>query len=235
MARKQTKKEPFWKQLNTSLEPFQREILGLLVLALAVITLLGLFSVTSGALSDWWTRLLRRFFGWGAYLVAVGLVVAGISMLLSNLGQELKVSWKTMIGLEVLFIVGLALVHLLSFNQDPWLLAESSGGGGFVGWAISSLLIRALGWPIALLILLVILSLGITMVLALRPSLRLCSGQGSGQVSLGSMFRWELRPSRSALSPSTSALPFGLSLRAKLPARCRLHRRWKGTRNRQPR
>ena len=82
MPRKQTKKKPFWEQLNANLKPFQREILGLLVLALAVITILGLFSVTSGVLSDWWTRLLRRVFGLGAYLVAVGLAVAGIFLLL---------------------------------------------------------------------------------------------------------------------------------------------------------
>ena len=163
MARKQTKKEPFWEQVNANLKPFQREIVGLLVLALAAISILGLFSITSGVLSDWWTRLLRRVFGLGAYLVAVGLTVAGISLLLSNLGQELKVGWKAIIGLEIIFVAGLALVHLLSFNQDPWQLAESGRAGGIVGWAISNLLIGALGWPIALLILLAILSLGIAM------------------------------------------------------------------------
>jgi len=161
MARKRSKKEPFWKQLNANLRPLQREILGLLVLALAVVTILGLFSLTSGALSDWWTRSLRRVFGWGAYLVTVGLVAAGISLLLSNLGQGPKASWKRIIGLEVIFVAGLALVHLLSFSQDPLRLAESGGGGGFVGWAVSSLLIGALGSPIALLILLAILSLGL--------------------------------------------------------------------------
>jgi S-DNA-T family DNA segregation ATPase FtsK/SpoIIIE len=163
MARKRIKKEPFWEQLNANLKPFQREIAGLLLLALAAITILGLFSVTSGVVSNWWTRLLRRIFGLGAYLVAVGLVVAGLCLLLSNLGRELKVGWRTIIGLEVIFVAGLALVHLLSFNQDPWQLAGSGGGGGFVGWAISNLLISALGWPIALLILLVILGLGIAM------------------------------------------------------------------------
>ncbi|MFQ5812724.1 MAG: DNA translocase FtsK 4TM domain-containing protein [Anaerolineae bacterium] len=163
MARKRSKKKPFWEQLNANLKPFQREILGLLVLALAVITILGLFSITSGVLSDWWTRLLRRVFGWGAYLVAVGLAAVGISLLLGNLGQGPKAGWKTIIGLEVIFVAGLALVHLLSFSQDPLRLAESGEGGGFIGWAVSSLLIGAWGWPIALLILLAILSLGIAM------------------------------------------------------------------------
>jgi S-DNA-T family DNA segregation ATPase FtsK/SpoIIIE len=128
-----------------------------------VITILGLFSITSGALSDWWTSFLRHVFGWGAYLVAVGLAAAGISLLLSNLGQGPKARWKTIIGLEIIFVAGLALIHLLSFNQDPLRLAESGGGGGLVGWAISSLLIGALGWPFTLLIFLVILGLGLAM------------------------------------------------------------------------
>jgi len=167
MARKRTKKEPFWKQLNADLKPFRREILGLLVLALAVVTILGLFSITSGTLSDWWTRLLRRVFGLGAYPVAVGLAAAGISLLFTNLWQGPMAGWKTIIGLEVIFVAGLAVVHLLSFSQDPLRLAESGGGGGYVGWAISSLLIGALGWPIALLILLAALSLGLAMALDL--------------------------------------------------------------------
>lgn len=163
MARKRSKKKQFWEQLNANLKPFQREIAGLLLLALAAITILGLFSISPGVLSNWWARQLRRIFGLGAYLAAVGLAAAGISLLLSNLGQKLKIGWKIIIGLEIIFVAGLALVHLLSFGQDPWQLAESGGGGGFVGWAISNLLIGALGWPIALLILLAILSLGIAM------------------------------------------------------------------------
>jgi S-DNA-T family DNA segregation ATPase FtsK/SpoIIIE len=165
MARKRSNKKQFWEQLNANLKPFQREIAGLLLLALAAITILGLFSISPGVLSNWWARLLRRIFGLGAYLVAVGLAAAGISLLLSNLRQGLRPAWKIIIGLEVIFVAGLALVHLLSsFSQDDlWRLADSGGGGGFVGWAISNLLIGALGWPIALLILLAILSLGIAM------------------------------------------------------------------------
>ncbi|HID65128.1 MAG TPA: hypothetical protein EYP49_20610, partial [Anaerolineae bacterium] len=167
MARKETRKESLWKKLNTTLQPFQREIVGLLVLALAGITLLGLFSVTSGTLSAWWIMALRRFFGWGAYLVAMGLVAIGMFLLLTNLEQKWKPAWRTIIGLEVIFIGGLALVHLLSFSQDPWHLAMSGKGGGLIGWVISRLLISTLGVPIALLILLVLLSAGIAMTIDL--------------------------------------------------------------------
>lgn len=169
MPRRPNKKEPVWAKLNTKLEPFRREILGLLLLALAAITILGLFSVTSGALSNWWARLLRGIFGWGAYLVAIAMLVAGISLLLNNLGQALRIDWKTIIGLEVVFVAGLAFVHLLSFSRDPFRLAKGGGGGGLVGWAVSNILIEALGWPIALLILLALLSLGITTTFGLSP------------------------------------------------------------------
>ena len=183
MARKRTSKKTFWEQLNANLKPFQREIAGLLLLALAAITILGLFSISPGVLSNWWARQLRRVFGLGAYLVAVGLAAAGISLLLSNLGQGLRPGWKIIIGLEIIFVAGLALVHLLSFGQDPWRLAESGGGGGFVGWAVSNLLIGALGWPIALLILLAILSLGIAMTFDLsRISVQTVAGAAIARV-----------------------------------------------------
>lgn len=167
MPRRTNKKEPLWEKLNTNLEPFRREILGLLLLALAAITILGLFSVTSGALSNWWAKFLRSIFGWGAHLVAIAMLVAGIALLLSNLGQALGIEWRTIVGLEVVFVAALAFVHLLSFSRDPFRLAKGGGGGGLVGWAVSSLLIEALGWPMALLILLALLSLGIAITFSL--------------------------------------------------------------------
>ena len=45
-------------KINLSLQPLQREIVGLLLIALGTITLLALLGVTSGVLSDWWTLLL---------------------------------------------------------------------------------------------------------------------------------------------------------------------------------
>ncbi|MBL7183814.1 MAG: DNA translocase FtsK 4TM domain-containing protein [Anaerolineae bacterium] len=200
MPRKRIKKEPFWEQLNANLKPFQREIAGLLVLALAAITILGLFSVTSGVLSNWWIRLLRRVFGLGAYVVAAGLVVAGISLLLSNLGQKLKAGWRIIIGLEIIFVAGLALIHLLSFSQDPLRLAESGEGGGLVGWAISNLLIGALGWPIALLIFLAILSLGIALAFDLsRISVQI--GTGAAIARVLSLYERLIPPTMSAPPP----------------------------------
>ncbi len=200
MARKQTKKEPFWRKLNTTLQPFQREIVGLLILALAGITLLGLFSVTSGTLTEWWIIALRRFFGWGAYVVAVGLVAGGMFLLLTNLEQKWRPAWRTIIGLEVIFVSGLALLHLLSFSQDPWCLAMNGQGGGLVGWAISRLLINALGAPIALLVLLVLLSLGIAMTADISK-ISIQRGIAAIVAKVLSLYEGFVSPAESALQP----------------------------------
>ena len=143
------------------LKPFQREILGLLLLALGVLTFLALLSATSGALSRWWARLLRLLFGWGAYPVALGLGALGLFLLLGNLELGPEVRWETVVGLEAALLAVLGLLHLLAFSEDPLRLAEKGGGGGYIGWAISSLLIGALGWPIALVLLLAAAGLGL--------------------------------------------------------------------------
>jgi S-DNA-T family DNA segregation ATPase FtsK/SpoIIIE len=169
MARKRSPRRPdlssFLKggrqlKINLSLQPLQREIVGLLLVALGTVTLLGLLRVTSGALSDWWTLLLRRIFGWGALVVALSLLVGGLLLLFRNLGTRLGLRWEMAVGLEVMFASGLALLHLLTFSEDPLRLAQEGGGGGYIGWALSVLLGNALGWLLAALVLLVMMVMG---------------------------------------------------------------------------
>ena len=99
----------------------QRELVGLGLLVLAVITLLSLFSITSGAISDGWASLLRQLFGWGAIPVALGVGWLGIVLLLGHLRDESEplLHWDVIIGLELLFVAGLALLHLLVGGNNP--------------------------------------------------------------------------------------------------------------------
>ena len=180
------------KRRTISLDPRQREILGLLLLALGILTLLSLLNVTPGTVSGWWASFLRRLFSWGAYPVALALGAAGVILLAHNLQPQNIIGWKMVIGLELVFLVALALVHLLSPNPDPLQLAHDGGGGGYVGWAISSVLSQALGSPMALLILLATAIAGLILTFDLSLS-QIQHGLASAWKA-GSSFYRRLRP-----------------------------------------
>lgn len=122
----------------------QREILALLLILIGGLTLLALFGVT-GSYTAIWVSLLTRFCGWGAYLLAATLVVAGISMLRrgENVYDEFPVPWARIVGLEILFVAIVALIHLsvAADDRDALQLAENGQGGGYLGLAVSSLFI----------------------------------------------------------------------------------------------
>jgi len=158
------------KRRNISLDPRQREILGLLLLALGVLTLLSLLNITPGTVSGWWAGFLRRLFGWGAFPVALALGASGVILLAHNLKPGNIIGWKMVIGLELVFLAGLAWVHLLSPNPDPLQLAREGGGSGYVGWAISSVLSQLLGLVAAFLILLATTIAGLILTFDLSPS-----------------------------------------------------------------
>lgn len=126
----------------------QREILALLLILIGGLTLLALFGVT-GAYTAIWVSVLTRFCGWGAYLLAATLVVAGISMLRrgENVYDEFPIPWARIVGLEILFVAIVALIHLAvaADDREALQLAENGQGGGYLGLAVSSLFLTFFG------------------------------------------------------------------------------------------
>jgi S-DNA-T family DNA segregation ATPase FtsK/SpoIIIE len=148
MAQRQPKASfNIFEILQRRLSPLQRELMGLGLLVLAIITLLSLFSVTSGALSDGWAILLRQLFGWGTIPVAVGVGWLGILLLLGSLRDESVplLRWDVIIGVELIFIAGLSLLHLFVGGDEALATALAGAGGGLVGWGVSTLLTDLVG------------------------------------------------------------------------------------------
>jgi S-DNA-T family DNA segregation ATPase FtsK/SpoIIIE len=148
MAERQPKASfDLFEILHRRLSPLQRELMGLGLLVVAIITLLSLFSVTSGALSDGWALLLRQLFGWGTIPVVVGVGWLGILLLLGSLRDE-SVSllrWDVIIGVELLLVAGLSLLHLFVGGDEALAMALAGAGGGLVGWGVSLLLMDVVG------------------------------------------------------------------------------------------
>jgi S-DNA-T family DNA segregation ATPase FtsK/SpoIIIE len=128
-------------------------------MGIALVTALSLLSPSQSTLTGQWLRLLRLGFGWGAYLLPVGLGIAGFGLFLVGFGRSLRVPLETVLGVLLLYLGGLGLLHY--FAADPASSAQLGAGGGHVGWWISKALIGALGSIGAVLALLATLSIGL--------------------------------------------------------------------------
>jgi S-DNA-T family DNA segregation ATPase FtsK/SpoIIIE len=166
-GKRQRKRTPQGAPLTLD-QALQREIGGVLLVALGGVTALALLSVTRGTLSAAWVLFLRRIFGWGAYLVALAMIAAGVLLLWDEVRQGLSAPLRSIVSLEVLFVTLLGLSHLFVPTDDSLPTAEQGHGGGYIGWAINYFLTAALGRTVAFVLL---LAAAVTsVVLLLSPS-----------------------------------------------------------------
>jgi len=129
-----------------SRERLLRELAGLVLMVLAVVTALGLIGLTSGRLIDGWVRLWRRALGWGALALPPVLGAVGVLLAQDWMTHPAHWPWRKLIGGEIAYLALLAALHALAIGADPWLLADrGGGGGGLVGWAVSALLFALIG------------------------------------------------------------------------------------------
>ena len=141
------------------LGPMRRELVGLSLLAVTIVTCLSLFSITSGSLSDGWAHLLRQLFGWGVIPIVLGGGWLGAVLLLGRLRDQsdagvsrvsgtdrnTPIRWDIVVAMELLVVGGLSLLHLLAGSDEPLTTALAGNGGGVVGWGISAALTALVG------------------------------------------------------------------------------------------
>ena len=162
MAKRSTRKKPSGGlDLSGSLRP---EIGGILLLLVALLTLLSLIPVERGVLMQRWIDLLRLGVGWGVWLMPICFVGLGLWLIFRGLGRELGVERERPIGAIFLFVLVLALAHLIAGGDDPQALAAQGNGGGYLGYAASNLLESALGTPAAVLVLVTLSIISLMMV-----------------------------------------------------------------------
>ncbi len=153
-------------------ERFAGDIFGVLILAAALMTLLGLFApnFAGGSLLVAWTTLLRRWLGWGAFFVALALGAIGLAMLRRKNEDAPSVRWMRVFALEGAAFAFLALMTLL--NEKSLERAERGLDGGLVGWGLAEILGLLLNpfWALAVTLLLLVVFLVVGLDLAGRLS-----------------------------------------------------------------
>ncbi|MBN1681545.1 MAG: DNA translocase FtsK [Anaerolineae bacterium] len=130
----------FWKQTAEKLPPWLDEVGAILLIVFGVVSLTALFNTTSEAmLSVTLSNTLRQVFGDASYFVCLGILGAGIIVLLPKFGFTIRFSWLRATAVEVTLGAFTALLHLYANDPQPRVLARDGAGGGYLGWALSEL------------------------------------------------------------------------------------------------
>ena len=120
--------------LGNRLRKYSDDLVALLLIVLAALTLFALTGLSTGTLLEPWSGFLRTWFGWGAILIPISLGVVGGAIMLHNLGRLPQVRWGRVIWGELAIFTLLALLNY--GNGGSVLLAANGEGGGVVGWAV---------------------------------------------------------------------------------------------------
>lgn len=125
------------ESFNQHFGRFLRDILGVILIAFAVMTFLALREYTQGVMLTPWVNFLSLWFGWGSYIVLLGIGYAGFALLRRS-GNGM--SWTQLIALELASFLTLGLLAALGGNSV--LAAEAGQFGGRIGWGITNLFWR---------------------------------------------------------------------------------------------
>lgn len=120
-----------------SFDRYGWDILAVFLFALCFIGFIGLIGLSQGSLITPLTTLLKKGFGWGAWLFIIFLGLSGLIVLRRNHPVIPSLSLGRIIALEGLAFVILALLAIFSgMNLEA---AESGKFGGVIGWGLAML------------------------------------------------------------------------------------------------
>ncbi len=156
----------------------KKDILGVVMAIVGLLTVLSLFSVNNSGVTGGWIKLLRQGFGWGVYVLPVGLIVLGIWLVARNVDRLPQLTIERIIGILLLFIGLLVAFHTLDGPASSAVQRGAAGqGGGFVGAYLQFGLVGAIGAAGTVIVVIAWLVISMAMTLDL---------------SMGEMFKWAL-------------------------------------------
>jgi DNA segregation ATPase FtsK/SpoIIIE, S-DNA-T family len=142
------------EKLQRVLQSISREqkinLLGYFLLLLGAITVICFFTSQRGNIMESWISFLRHGFGWGTFILPVGLFLIGGWIILRHLEHFPPLSLERTLGLSSLYLNSLTWMHL--FTEGGWEVAALGNGGGYLGAMFERLLVFTIGKPAAIVI-----------------------------------------------------------------------------------
>src|SRR5512139_4272017 len=160
--------EPRRRELRYSVGVRSREIAGVLLIALALLSLLALSNLTRGSLSDWWSNGLYWLFGWGAFAFAIMVGAIGVLIIARTQNIVLVTPWRSIIAIEMAFFAFLPVLTAFGAfdDKDLWRMVTQGNGGGVVGWGLLTIVAPIFSRHAAGLFYLIIMIIALTIGLA---------------------------------------------------------------------
>lgn len=153
------------KQANHSLElgeyfqRFIKDILGIVLISGAVISLLGYLNLSQGRALNSLVGVIKQGFGWGTIFFFAFLLYIGILILFRRVENFPTINLKRMLYLELCFFATLGFLSILGGNS--LVRAAQGSDGGVIGWGIAEMCDSVLPLPLCsiLFVLIAMLSL----------------------------------------------------------------------------
>jgi DNA segregation ATPase FtsK/SpoIIIE, S-DNA-T family len=138
-----------------TIKRFGQDLLGILLISVAVISLLSLLNLTGGSLSTIFSQWILKGFGWGSFIL-IGLIgYSGVLILFRHIEVLPKLNLGRIIYLEIALFSLLALLSIINgLSIDR---AIKGVDGGVVGWGLARIVSDIVIFPLATIIFLLIL------------------------------------------------------------------------------
>jgi DNA segregation ATPase FtsK/SpoIIIE, S-DNA-T family len=147
------------------------DIVGVIMALVGLLTMLSLFSTKNGGLSGYWISALKSVFGWGVYILPIGLVVLGAWLVARNVDRLPEPSLERIVGMLLLFVGLLVAFHWINGPAATAMPRAKDGhGGGYIGALLQQGLVGALGdaGMVILVIAWLVIALAMTLDLSLQ-------------------------------------------------------------------
>ena len=152
------------------------DVVGAIMSVAGLLTLLTLFSAQRSALTGNMIRVLRQMFGWGVYVLPIGLIVMGLWLIFRRIEKLPPLSLERATGVILFFLWLLTAMHSIIAAPAMAEQAALDGvGGGYIGSLFERVLFNGLGAGGAVIALLAWLLITLTMIF---------------DISVQDLFRW---------------------------------------------
>ncbi|MGD8404549.1 MAG: DNA translocase FtsK [Anaerolineales bacterium] len=119
---------------------FARDAVGVILLASALMIVLGLMELSQGSVLNFVTDQLSYWLGWGSYLAAISIGLAGFAIMRWDEGT---ISFGRFLAFEFVLLLTLSLLAVMGGNSLD--RATTGMDGGRVGWGLTFLIWRLAG------------------------------------------------------------------------------------------